>query len=496
MAEFVGRLSQGSNTKSPTDSKFVGRFADTKIEPKGPTLGGQILRGIVSPVATLLARPIQAAQAVSGQEIEDINKRYADKFKGYVAPIEVGGKGILKDVGRGIETVALGLPIVKSTKLFSTKVPALSTSIGGKVLGNSKLTTTAIKKAKVIGNVGADVATGAVFGTGLGLEKGEDLGGVIKEASLGGITSGIGGQIIRGIGSKLGKKGVPQVLDETLNTSDNIATNQIEEIIPSKLSPKDKMAVYSQKMGYEPYIPDEQLPTIQAGNIPKSGLPTIQVGEKPPKKVKGDFTYEPIVEPKPIQPKPVIEQVIPEVNTAKVTPEIKTNVVNPKQTISVLEDVVRNTDENLGDDFVRQKSTEYFNRLQKYSPEEILGALNKGESLDGMPKEALSSFLAKHADDTGDLALSKKVRRQMFAEKGGQEAQARTLSKGTTADITRDIIKGRAKTQGINLQKTESEVKNLTKDLTNKVKQVIESSKKNVSVTREQVKEIIKDLMC
>lgn len=461
MAEFVGRLSQGSNTKSPTDSKFVGRFADTKIEPKGPTLGGQILRGIVSPVATLLARPVEAVGALAGADINKMNAYTQQAFKGYVAPIDATPSGVVKDIGRGLQTVAMGT------------VPG-------------------------IGNAANIIGGGAIGGAGIALENGgTDTTG--KSLAINTLLGAGTGALLHGAGKvipKLSKKGVPQVLDETLNTSDNVATNQIEEIIPSKLSPKDKMAVYSQKMGYEPYIPDEQLPTIQAGNVPKSGLPTIQVGEKPPKKVKGDFTYEPIVEPKPIQPKPVIEQVIPEVNTAKVTPEIKTNVVNPKQTISVLEDVVRNTDENLGDDFVRQKSTEYFNRLQKYSPEEILGALNKGESLDGMPKEALSSFLAKHADDTGDLALSKKVRRQMFAEKGGQEAQARTLSKGTTADITRDIIKGRAKTQGINLQKTESEVKNLTKDLTNKVKQVIESSKKNVSVTREQVKEIIKDLMC
>src|SRR6187551_485554 len=66
-------------------------------------------------------------------------------------------------------------------------------------------------------------------------------------------------------------------------------------------TPKSRFAEYNKKQGYEPYIPEDQLPVIDYGKTPKapkSDLPTIQVGEKgrTGKLVDKDYRYEPLPE--------------------------------------------------------------------------------------------------------------------------------------------------------------------------------------------------------
>lgn len=100
-------------------------------EDKGGSTLGNIAKSIVSPVATMVARPIQAVAELAGVSDEAVNKFSKEKLGGIVAPTPQSGADVKKDVGRGIQTVAFG--------------------------------------------AGGPVAGGAAFGLGASLEKGNDL---------------------------------------------------------------------------------------------------------------------------------------------------------------------------------------------------------------------------------------------------------------------------------------------------------------------------------
>lgn len=73
-------------------------------EDTGGGVGG-FLKGLVSAPATLIARPIQLAAEIAGATPEEVNKY---NFGGIVAPVPENTSDVVKDVGRGVQTVALG----------------------------------------------------------------------------------------------------------------------------------------------------------------------------------------------------------------------------------------------------------------------------------------------------------------------------------------------------------------------------------------------------
>ncbi len=61
-------------------------------------------------------------------------------------------------------------------------------------------------------------------------------------------------------------------------------------------TPNSRYEEYLRSQGYEPYVANEHLPSIDVGGKPKSELPTIQIDEmtgKPSTKVKGDVQFVP-----------------------------------------------------------------------------------------------------------------------------------------------------------------------------------------------------------
>lgn len=126
-------------------------------------LVSSIFRGITQPVATLVARPFQAAARLAGASEESVDKVSAQvPFFGSdnrLATPKSGGD-ILKDVGRGIQTVTLGVPV---TKL------AGATGAIAKTLGAG------IKTAANIGKVAAGAGTGYAFDVGSKLEQGQGV---------------------------------------------------------------------------------------------------------------------------------------------------------------------------------------------------------------------------------------------------------------------------------------------------------------------------------
>lgn len=200
------------------EDKKSGKYDDllTKYKKQKrtePTVGGSILRSVVRPVATMVARPIQLGATLAGVETEDIDRFSKEKLRGYVAPVPQSGKDVLKDVGRGVQTVAFGLPVTKGTSLFGTKLPAVAPKIGAGLMSGQKLTPTALKTADVTSKAIGFGAEGAMFGAGQALEEGQSpLSGQGLKTTLTGAGFGaalpVAGAFVGRLAGKGGKKAI------------------------------------------------------------------------------------------------------------------------------------------------------------------------------------------------------------------------------------------------------------------------------------------------
>ena len=86
-------------------------------EDKSSIDWGELAKGIVRAPATLIARPFQLGAAIAGYDEDQIDKFSKEKLGGFVAPV-VRGSGkygmvsaddLIKEGGRAVQTVALGL---------------------------------------------------------------------------------------------------------------------------------------------------------------------------------------------------------------------------------------------------------------------------------------------------------------------------------------------------------------------------------------------------
>ena len=69
----------------------------------------RLAKGIISPVATIAARPFQAVAELAGASSTSVDEFSSKISGGLIAPVPHTVKDLAKDVGRGIETVSLGL---------------------------------------------------------------------------------------------------------------------------------------------------------------------------------------------------------------------------------------------------------------------------------------------------------------------------------------------------------------------------------------------------
>ena len=181
MATYRNKLTGEVITEEEYDNKFTTNpVVQTSNKENLPS---KIFRGATEPLVTMLARPVQAVESAvsyiknpTAQPNLDINLPYYGTIKApqgawdIKKPLDTKGGGltdIAKDVGRGLETVALGM------------------GGGGNVakqglLGAAK--TGAIQGAKM----------GSIFGAGARLEE----TGTAKGALGGAVTGGIGGAVI------------------------------------------------------------------------------------------------------------------------------------------------------------------------------------------------------------------------------------------------------------------------------------------------------------
>ncbi len=172
--ELQNRIQSGSYNDSMKQlgydtSKYV--TSSTSSTPSTPESTMDKIKGVakslVSAPATMLARPIQAGAELLGAKSEDVDRVTKNLTGGIVAPVPENFSDVKKDVGRGIETVALG--------------------------------------------AGSPVAGGAAFGAGNSLEQGNDLFSgqtafqTVLGAGAGKVLQLIGTPILNTAGKAIGK---------------------------------------------------------------------------------------------------------------------------------------------------------------------------------------------------------------------------------------------------------------------------------------------------
>ncbi len=216
IAKKYGATNSVSATPKVDYSALAQKFGGVSSQPAAATpaptdTGGGVggfLKGLVSAPATLVARPLQLGAELLGasdQSVNDFTQKYGG---GIVAPTPQNASDVVKDVGRGIQTVALGTGAPLATgaafgfgsSLENQGSDALTT--GGGITNTLVSTLAGLGLGKAVDLVGKPLldAAGKVIGTitpktlqdvaskGAGavsdfMAQHELLGGVAKPAS-------------------------------------------------------------------------------------------------------------------------------------------------------------------------------------------------------------------------------------------------------------------------------------------------------------------------
>lgn len=207
--ELIARFEKGD---TPDDIKFEEKKAN---EGFLASMG----RSIITPIASLIARPIQTAALIAGktpQEIDVATKRIAPYFGNDLATPK-NELDVLKDVGRGFETVALGFGtggLAAGKTVLGAVVPKVLQTpgvVGAVKTGFKGLAKEGFKEGAKIGLQG-----GTFMGFGQGLEQAteqppeEAFKTVFLNTALGAGTGLVGGGVL-GSATPLVVKGVSGV---------------------------------------------------------------------------------------------------------------------------------------------------------------------------------------------------------------------------------------------------------------------------------------------
>lgn len=181
-------------TEKQDDSSLYGALQPKEGEGLFKKLSKGLGRGIIDitrPVGTLLARPVQVGQALAGQTVEEqADVPLLSRIYGKIEAPETA-TDVRKDVGRGLQTAALGL---------------------------------------------APVAGGALYGAGTGVERGSSAAGIAGEAVLGGTLGKVAGVVAPKVASMVGK-GIPEFAKAALTGALAKVGSKIDEGMSAVPSP-------------------------------------------------------------------------------------------------------------------------------------------------------------------------------------------------------------------------------------------------------------------
>ena len=149
----------------------------------------RLAKGIISPVATIAARPFQAVAELAGASSTSVDEFSSKISGGLIAPVPHTVKDLAKDVGRGIETVSLGLG---GGAVKQGVQSGIRQGVGAAVKQGAKEGA----KAGSFGGFGAGLSEkgevkDAIKGAAVGTAVGAGLG-VVAPVAIGGIKKGFG----------------------------------------------------------------------------------------------------------------------------------------------------------------------------------------------------------------------------------------------------------------------------------------------------------------
>lgn len=485
-ADFAKGNTQQSK---PTQSKFISA-ADFAVNnpPPEPTLtqkvGGvakQLVKGFVSPTATMVARPVQLASELLGASDESVNEFTAKHFGDWIAPTPQNAKDVYKDVGRGIQT-ALAAPIV---------------STAGGVIQAGKV---------VLPTVGKLIAEGAGVGLGISMEQGNKL---LSKETAGNVALGAGLNVAIPLGLQTVGKFIKNTKNltrtaEELETQANIKAFGKNErpSVPVVEGPKPKLLEAPKIQPNVIPLPSpeiaESIRKLQLNQVLlPEGIKTPLIKEAEKFASKNDYikfkidnqeSYAKLIKGKKpsvsisgnIQPIPrklstiqlskiwnqahTFEQpIIPKIERTNISKSPKADLdagfkptevqpaipYTPPKQKELIDDVVRKMEEKKVpvSEFEHQTNLGQAEAISKMDKKEVIDiALGRKPSPNQVPREAYYTFvedLADKAADTGDTSLVMELSKSDIPSLSGQAFQALSATnKDSFTGMIRDIRAG------------------------------------------------------
>lgn len=302
-------------------------FLDSVSVPAGaqPTVrttssvkpGGSFLSGIRQPTATSSNLAAHNSQVNAAAQVSKANADYANSIPGFAANFGKAAwnaSGIPDQFSQGVEQAkenlptwaggtaeghqgplqaaesALGAGSGVATALFSPLAPVFKPLGAGIQAAGEALSNTPSARAygAKYANLPANQKTGAE----------RVIGGIANAANIAGaVLGGVEAFTPKVKGGFLESTKLP-VESDTAEHSVKISKPNTEPPLPPAYKPvklpEASHADYAKSQGYEPYTPDDKLPTIKMGPKADNGLPSIQTEAKAGRGVPGDLRYEPI----------------------------------------------------------------------------------------------------------------------------------------------------------------------------------------------------------
>ena len=200
-SELRRRMESGQMNSELTGAGLT-QYIPQSVQPEKKKDGilKSVYKAVAEPVANLIARPGQAVQSALGYEPS------TGKFLGLDITAPKTGKDVLADVGRGLETVALGVG-------------------GGAVKDIAKAGLKGVIKQGAVQGAKQGAIAGGMTGLGQGLEQedvtvGDVVSRTVGGAVLGGATGGVLGGGVPAVGAVGAKVG--QIAQKGANVAKNV----------------------------------------------------------------------------------------------------------------------------------------------------------------------------------------------------------------------------------------------------------------------------------
>lgn len=482
----MGRL---HNTENSNEKTFKGRLFESQPVKK-PTLGSrvkavgkEVVKGIVSPVVTTVARPFQAVAQLAGASSESVDK-FSNKISGgYISPVPQNTSDVVKDVGRAAQTVLLG---------------AGGTTLKG-VTGLKNI-------APVVAKEGA---IGAGFGAGVALEQGgsettaKDL---LKSSAIGAVTGAVAPLAIKGAGRLFKGKAAPVVeetVEKTAIPTPEVSTPKVN--IPEGPTLLPERTQTPSKQGDNFTFTDTVDPTKVATTKARTDYETKlkAYNQNPtPNKLKGVLKAKDTLAKVEAAPISIPTKEVPTYNTnipeSKVTTSpsvVKMPNPNKGETISKAS---RDINKKLVDDgfnklepseqakFTSEERAKQVEDITTYMSDDIDNAIASAVSGKGIPKDIdeqiLFNAVKNHASEIGDVDLQRALAKSPIASK--RSILAQELGASATLNDPSDAV---SIMSNLNKDIERSIEKKLGKPLTEARKEVLESIKTEVrKINRKQ----------